>query len=103
MPGQDQTGPQGAGPKTGRGAGICAENDQPNSDNQQRIGFRFRRGGGGRGRGQGRGQGRMGGAQAAGPSGFCVCPDCNHKVEHQAGMPCYQQKCPNCGAKLLRE
>jgi hypothetical protein len=29
MPGGDRTGPQGEGPKTGRGLGYCADNDQP--------------------------------------------------------------------------
>jgi len=114
MPGNDQTGPKGEGPKTGKGLGICAENDQPDTDTPrffQRIGARFRRGigrrgagqGQGRNQGRGQGQGRMGGPQAAGPSGFCVCPDCNHKVEHLAGKPCNQQKCPKCGANMLRE
>lgn len=57
----------------------------------------------GGGKGQGRGTGRMGGSQAAGPDGFCICPECNHKVTHQAGKPCYDQKCPECGSAMLRE
>lgn len=56
-------------------------------------------GGGGRG---GAGGGRMGG-QAAGPGGFCVCPKCGHKAEHQRGVPCYEQKCPLCGTNMTRE
>lgn len=64
-------------------------------------------GGGGRGRrggrGQGRGLGKMGGPQAAGPGGFCVCPECGHKVEHTAGKPCYDHECPKCGARMTRE
>ena len=42
MPGGDRTGPQGQGPRTGRGLGDCAPTDQP------RLGFGF---GFGRGRG----------------------------------------------------
>ncbi len=51
MPGGDRTGPMGAGPMTGRGAGICAGYDVPGDMNPA-----FGRGfGGGRGRGFGRG------------------------------------------------
>ncbi|MCK4714227.1 MAG: DUF134 domain-containing protein [Candidatus Aenigmarchaeota archaeon] len=47
------------------------------------------------------GRGRMGGS-AAGPSGECVCTKCGHKVPHQTGVPCYQMKCPECGAPMTR-
>ncbi len=51
MPGGDRTGPMGAGPLTGRGAGMCAGYDVPGYMNPA-----FGRGfGGGRGRGFGRG------------------------------------------------
>jgi hypothetical protein len=60
-------------------------------------------GGRGGGRGQGRGPGRMGGPKAAGPGGGCICPSCGHKVKHQAGQPCYDVKCPRCGAAMTRE
>ena len=43
MPGGDKTGPSGGGPRTGRGLGYCASNDQP--------GRGFSRGFGRRGRG----------------------------------------------------
>lgn len=46
MPGGDRTGPAGAGPMTGRGAGFCAGDNQPGYVT-----------GGGFGRGRGRGQG----------------------------------------------
>ena len=65
-------------------------------------------GGGGRGseRGIGRGGasgGRMGGNRpGAGPSGDCVCPSCGARVPHQAGKPCYNLNCPNCGQKMVR-
>ncbi|HQE96028.1 MAG TPA: NifB/NifX family molybdenum-iron cluster-binding protein [Candidatus Marinimicrobia bacterium] len=64
------------------------------------------RSGMGRGQGQGRGGqrfGRMGGGSAAGPSGNCVCPQCGHKEPHQRGIPCFEQKCPQCGAAMARE
>jgi hypothetical protein len=57
----------------------------------------------GGGRGQGQGPGRMGGAKAAGPGGFCICPSCGHKVKHQVGQPCYDLACPKCGTSMTRE
>ena len=57
----------------------------------------------GQGQGSGRGRGRQGGPQAAGPGGYCVCPDCGHKVKHDAGQPCNQKKCPKCGANMIRD
>lgn len=74
MPRGDGTGPLGQGPGTGRGAG---------------------RGGSG-------GRGRMGGPQAAGPYGDCVCPSCGYKTSHSIGQPCNQKKCPKCGALMIR-
>jgi hypothetical protein len=55
--------------------------------------------GGGAGRGWGRGQGgsRMGGG------GTCLCPRCGHRVPHQAGTPCLQERCPSCGSAMVRE
>ena len=50
MPGGDRTGPLGAGPVTGRGAGFCAGYDVPGYMNPS-YGYGFR----GRGRGFGRG------------------------------------------------
>jgi len=63
-----------------------------------------RRGGYGAGYGMGyggRGRGRMGGF-AAGPGGFCVCPNCGYQAPHQPGVPCFQQRCPRCGAPMIR-
>jgi len=57
----------------------------------------------GGGRGGGRGPGRMGGGFAAGPGGDCVCPKCGHREPHTVGQPCYQKKCPKCGAQMTRE
>ena len=58
MPRFDQTGPQGFGPGTGRGAGICAPGDQQVA----RPGFRY-------GRGSGGGRGFMGGRGGQGGGG----------------------------------
>ncbi len=74
MPRGDKTGPNGAGPMTGRGAGYCIGNEQPGFANQvgvsgygRRGGQGLRRGaGGGRGRG-GRGMGRNWAAPGASP------------------------------------
>jgi hypothetical protein len=53
MPGGDRTGPQGMGPRTGRGLGDCAPTDQP------RLGFGY-------GFGFGRGRGWRNWARATG-------------------------------------
>ena len=57
MPGGDRTGPRGGGPKTGRGLGYCADNDQPGWAAQRpgpALGLGYRWGGRGRCRGRGR-------------------------------------------------
>ena len=54
------------------------------------------------GSGGGRNKGSNGGF-GLGPSGECVCPECGKIVPHQRGVPCYEQTCPNCGAKLIRK
>lgn len=74
MPRGDGTGPRGQGPGTGRGM----------------------RGGGGTGQGRG-------GGVAAGPGGYCVCPNCGEKASHQPGQPCNEQQCPKCGTAMTRE
>jgi hypothetical protein len=38
-----------------------------------------------------------------GPRGLCVCPKCDTKMPHSRGVPCQEQRCPECGAKMLRE
>jgi hypothetical protein len=72
MPRRDGTGPDGAGPRTGRGTGPG-----------------------------GRGRGRMGGT-GQGTGGNCVCPSCGKTVAHQRGTPCYRMTCPNCGTTMTR-
>jgi len=54
------------------------------------------------GRGNKGGRGRMGGPNAAGPGGSCICPNCGKIIPHQVGRPCYQVSCPNCGTKMVR-
>jgi len=67
-------------------------------------------GGQGMGRGAGAGQGtgagiggrgRMGG-RGLGPDGECLCPQCGARAPHQRGIPCIEQKCPNCGTAMTR-
>lgn len=62
--------------------------------------------GGGRGRGGGRGAGGGGrnpGGQGLGSGGFCVCARCGYRTAHTPGVPCMDQRCPDCGAALVRE
>jgi len=82
------TAPMGAGANFSSGMGV-------------RGGMGMGRGGG-MGRGAGGGRGRMGGF-GAGPSGFCVCPNCGYRVPHTVGMPCFRQICPKCGSRMIRE
>ena len=38
-----------------------------------------------------------------GEGGYCVCPKCEKRTAHNEGIPCRDEKCPECGAKMLRE
>jgi len=38
-----------------------------------------------------------------GEGGFCICPKCDEKITHSSGIPCDEERCPKCGAKMLRE
>ena len=62
-----------------------------------------------RGQGPGTGMGRRAGGHGQGsgfrpgPGGKCLCPSCGEKVVHRMGNPCFEQKCPKCGAAMTRE
>ena len=43
------------------------------------------------------------GAKGKGPKGFCVCPKCGYKTEHEKGVPCSTIKCPKCKINLERK
>jgi len=51
--------------------------------------------------GPARGQGR-GGGPGFGPGGECHCPNCQHREAHMRGVPCFNRKCPKCGALMAR-
>ncbi|MCG6905658.1 MAG: NifB/NifX family molybdenum-iron cluster-binding protein [Desulfobacteraceae bacterium] len=86
---QAAAGPTAAAPGGGRPAAMAAGR------------------GGGMGRGGGRGMGRGGGRRGgggfgAGPGGDCVCPACGERTPHRPGMPCFEARCPKCGAAMIR-
>ena len=37
-----------------------------------------------------------------GPVGECICPKCESRIEHRRGITCQDERCPECGAKMLR-
>ena len=67
----------------------------------------FQRGagrGGGFGRVRGRGEcGGMGRAGAVGSRGVCVCPKFGRAASHVPGVPCMQERCPDCGVAMVRD
>lgn len=42
-------------------------------------------------------------ATGRGPGGYCLCPKCSYKIEHQRGIPCSSIQCPNCKINLERK
>jgi hypothetical protein len=96
MPGGDRTGPRGGGPKTDRDLGSCTGNEQPGCAVSQ-TGQRFNRGF------PQDGYSATPSPKAAGKDGYCICPDCGHKVDQVTGKLCSQQKCPMCGTHMARE
>jgi len=61
--------------------------------------------GGGQGSGAGYGTGRVSGRGSGGmgAAGFCLCPKCGKSTPHQQGVPCLNERCPDCGVALIRE
>lgn len=60
----------------------------------------------GRGQGSAKGMGRGGGkasGQGLGATGICACPKCGFEKSHRRGVPCMEERCPNCGSVLLRK
>lgn len=37
------------------------------------------------------------------PRGFCICPKCGYKRFHEPGISCREEKCSQCGIKMVRE
>lgn len=37
-----------------------------------------------------------------GANGDCICPKCQTSTPHRRGVPCQEERCPDCGAKMLR-
>jgi len=37
-----------------------------------------------------------------GVGGECFCPRCETRTPHRRGLPCQEERCPECGARLLR-
>jgi len=37
-----------------------------------------------------------------GEGGECVCPKCETLIAHKSGVPCQEERCPKCNAKMLR-
>lgn len=40
-------------------------------------------------------------SQRIGDRGYCICTKCGEKIPHQAGIPCREEKCPQCSAKMV--
>jgi hypothetical protein len=41
--------------------------------------------------------------EGLGPEGQCICPKCGRRSRHEPGLPCQEDRCPECGTRLLRE
>lgn len=52
---------------------------------------------------RGKFKGEIEGARGEGLDGYCFCPKCGYKVDHERGVPCSNLKCPKCKINLTRE
>ena len=34
---------------------------------------------------------------------YCICVHCNTRIPHERGIPCRENKCPNCGKIMFKE
>jgi predicted Fe-Mo cluster-binding NifX family protein len=87
--------------------GICGRMDKEGQmKGQMKVINSGGKGSSNRGQGQGgcagRRSRRMGGLNAAGPAGTCVCPKCGHNEPHKLGFPCFKQECSKCGSAMVR-
>ena len=37
-----------------------------------------------------------------GAGGECICPKCDNRTAHRSGVPCQEERCSKCNAKMLR-
>lgn len=35
--------------------------------------------------------------------GVCMCPECDNEIPHSQGTPCPEERCPDCGAPMIRK
>ncbi len=38
-----------------------------------------------------------------GAGGNCICPKCGYIKPHERGVPCQEERCPQCNGKMVRE
>jgi DNA-directed RNA polymerase subunit RPC12/RpoP len=43
------------------------------------------------------------GSGIMGRGGYCVCQKCGKRLPHEYAEPCRQVRCPECGARMVRE